>query len=58
MPKIIVILLLFSSCVNPYDFNQDDSPGYLVVEGYVSNKAGDSEIKLSRSGIFQKNKLS
>jgi len=53
--KIILILFLFASCIRPYDFTQDDSPGYLVVEGYVSDKEGDSGIKLSRSGIFQYN---
>lgn len=55
MRKIIVIFLIFASCINPYDYTQDDSPSYLVVEGYVSDKAGDSGIKLSRSGIFQNN---
>ncbi|HEC41772.1 MAG TPA: DUF4249 domain-containing protein [Bacteroides sp.] len=55
MRKLLVILILFPSCISPYDFRPDDSPGYLVVEGYVSNKAGDSEIRLSRSGLFQVN---
>jgi hypothetical protein len=53
MRKIIAIFLVFASCINPYYFSQDESRDYLVVEGYVSNKAGDSEIRLSRSGVFQ-----
>lgn len=55
MRKLLVIFILFASCVDPYDFRQDNSPGYLVMEGYISNKAGDSELKISRSGVFQNN---
>ena len=53
MRKIIIIFLIFTSCINPYNFHQDDAPAYIVVEGYVSNNIGDSEICLSRSGTFQ-----
>lgn len=34
---------------------QDDFASTFVVEGFVSNKPGDSEITLSRSGLFQRN---
>ncbi|MFC2116622.1 DUF4249 domain-containing protein [Bacteroidota bacterium] len=55
MRKIIFIFLILASCIDPYDFSQNDSPAYLAVEGYVSNKIGDSEIRLSRSMNFQQN---
>ncbi len=55
MRKLIVICLLFASCIKPYDFRQEDSERIMVVEGYVSDNPGDSEIKLSRSGVFQRN---
>jgi len=54
MRRIIVIFIMFVSCINPYHLNLDDADSHLVVEGYVSSRAGDSEIKLSRSGAFQR----
>ena len=53
MRKLIAIFLIFASCVDQFDFTHENAHAYLVVEGYISNKAGDSKIKLSRSGIFQ-----
>jgi hypothetical protein len=55
MRKLIAICLFFASCIEPYDFRQDDSSRIIVVEGYVSDNPGDSEIKLSWSGVFQRN---
>jgi len=55
MRKLIVIFFLFASCIKPYEFWQDDSSRIIVVEGYISDNSGDSEIKLSRSGVFQRN---
>ncbi len=45
--------MLVASCVYPYDYTQDRIVKLLVVDGYVSNEPGNSEIRLSYSNEFK-----
>lgn len=47
------LLIMTGSCVIPYDFTQDSFERMLVVEGYVTDRAGDHRIYLSWSGEFE-----
>jgi hypothetical protein len=53
MKKIFIFLLFLASCVYPYDFTQDNIVKLMVVDGYVSNEPGNSEIRLSYSNEFK-----
>jgi hypothetical protein len=57
MRKVIVLsilLVLFTSCVDEYDLNLDESDSKLVVEGLITNQKGPYYIRLteSHSGKF------
>jgi hypothetical protein len=52
MKKYIVFLFLLASCVYPYDFIPYGIEKLLVVDGFISNDLGNSEIKLSYSNEF------
>jgi hypothetical protein len=53
MKKFISLILILSSCVYPFDLSEDVPEKLLVVEGYISNKEKDSEIRLSYSNKFK-----
>lgn len=42
-----------TACVNPFDLNEDSYNRLLVIEGYVSTRLKDSEIRLSYSNKFK-----
>ena len=53
MKKYIGFLILLAACVNPYDFTPNGIEKLLVVDGFISNDLGASEIKLSYSNEFK-----
>jgi len=51
--KFISLIIIVSSCVYPFDLSDDIPEKMLVVEGYVSTRLKDSEIRLSYSNKFK-----
>ena len=57
MPKnnicILTILLLFTTCIEPFDPKIDDFDDILVIDGFLSNQTGPYTIKLSRTSSIR-----
>jgi hypothetical protein len=53
MKKYISLLIILTSCVYPFDLDENMPEKLLVVEGYVSDQLKDSEIRLSYSNTFK-----
>jgi hypothetical protein len=52
MKKLLGLLLLLASCIYPFDIPGELTEKLLVVDGYISTRAGDSEIRLSYTNEF------
>ncbi len=49
---ICIFSLSLSTCIEPFDTESDTFTDYLVVEGFLSDKASRHQIKLSRTSPF------
>lgn len=50
--KIILCILIFSACIEPYKFNIQSEGPTLVVEGYISNVSYNESLKYPSDGNF------